>query len=147
MRHGRGVPYAEGMDTAFSDPRVAAVFAAFPEAVHADLMALRRLIFATAARTPGVGPLDETLKWGQPAYLTSSTKAGSTIRLGVAKTGECALYVHCQTTILSEFRAIFPDIFRYDGNRAVLFDAPPDHDALAILINGALTWHLRKRGP
>ena len=47
----------------------------------ARLMTLRALIFDVAAKTDGVGALDETLKWGEPAYLTRS-KSGSTIRLG-----------------------------------------------------------------
>jgi hypothetical protein len=46
------------------------------------LLALRRVIFATAAATPGVGVLTETLKWGEPAHVTAETASGSTIRLG-----------------------------------------------------------------
>lgn len=66
---------------AFADSAVAAAFASYPEPIRARLLALRRLIFATAAATQGVGPLEETLKWGQPAYLTPATRAGSTIRI------------------------------------------------------------------
>ena len=35
----------------------------------------------TAASTDGGGPIEETLKWGDPAYVTSATKSGSTIRV------------------------------------------------------------------
>jgi len=48
----------------FANPAVAAVFAAYPARVRAKLLALRRLILETAAKTPGVGALEETLKWG-----------------------------------------------------------------------------------
>ena len=51
-------------------PAVDAVFAAYPEPLKAKLLALRRLIFDTAKTTKGVGALQETLKWGQPSYLT-----------------------------------------------------------------------------
>ena len=108
---------------------------------------LRGLIFETAAATPGVGALEETLKWGQPAYLTPETKAGSTLRLGLPKDGGFALYAHCQTTIVSDFRSLFPDAFAYEGNRAVRFDAGGalPREELTLLIRSALTYHLNKR--
>ncbi|WP_299391616.1 DUF1801 domain-containing protein [Pelagibius sp.] len=111
-------------------------------------MTLRALIFETAAATPGVGTLEETLKWGQPAYLTPETRSGSTLRLGLPKNGGFALYVHCQTTIISDFRSFFPDAFAYDGNRAVRFDAGAalPREELTLLIRSALTYHLKKRG-
>jgi hypothetical protein len=67
------------------DNAVEAVFSAYPRPVQAKLLALRRLIFNTAKATPGVGRLHETLKWGQPSYLTCETKSGSTIRIDQAK--------------------------------------------------------------
>ncbi|WP_121063988.1 DUF1801 domain-containing protein [Chachezhania antarctica] len=130
----------------FHSSAVADAFASMPEAARAGLLALRGLIFEVAAETEGVGPLEETLKWGQPAYLTKATKAGSTIRLGVPKQGGFAVYVHCQTTILSDFRDVFPDGFDYEGNRAVRFPegtAPP-LDALRLLVRSALTYRLHK---
>jgi hypothetical protein len=86
----------------FHDPRVEAAFAAFPDSTRDALLGMRALIFQTAAETAGVGPVEETLKWGQPAYLTRETGAGTTIRLGVPKAGGAAIYVHCQTTIIGE---------------------------------------------
>ncbi len=69
----------------FDDPKVASVFDNFPKADRKGLLKLRALIFETAAQTRGVGQLNETLKWGQPAYLTPVSKSGSTIRLGLPK--------------------------------------------------------------
>lgn len=129
----------------FKDPDVKATFASFPASARTGLLALRRLIFETAAATPCVGALDETLKWGQPAYLTPETKSGSTIRLGVPKQGGFAIYTHCQTTILSDFRGMFPDGFVYEGNRGIHFkdsEALP-LDELRLLIRSALTYHLK----
>ncbi|WP_420347196.1 DUF1801 domain-containing protein [Pelagibius sp.] len=131
----------------FKDRNVEAAFAAFPQPARRGLLALRALIFETAAATPGVGALEETLKWGQPAYLTPETKAGSTLRLGLPKDGGFALYAHCQTTIVSDFRSLFPDAFAYEGNRAVRFDegAALPREELTLLIRSALTYHLKKR--
>ena len=132
----------------FGDPAVAAAFASFPEPVRPALAGLRALIFAVAEATPAVGPVVETLKWGQPAYLTPVTKSGTTIRLGVPKRGGFALFTHCRTTLLVEFRDMFPGQFDFDGNRAILF-ADGDElpvDELRILIRNALTYHRRRHG-
>ena len=78
---------------------VDAVFGAYPGQVRAKLLALRKLIFDTAKTTSGVGALEETLKWGQPSYLTTESKSGSTIRIDQVKAeaGGYAVYFHCQT--------------------------------------------------
>lgn len=136
---------------AFNNPAVAAVFDAYPSDVRAQLLALRELIFEVAASTPGVGALQETLKWGEPAYLTPHTKSGSTVRIGFkpSQPDQYALYVNCQTTLIDTFRAMFGDEFNFEGNRAVVFqvgDTPPA-DALALCIAAALTYHLNKRQP
>lgn len=136
---------------AFSNPAVAAVFDAYPSDVRAQLLALRELIFEVAASTPGVGALQETLKWGEPAYLTPHTKSGSTLRIGYrsSRPNEYAMYVNCQTTLIDTFRAMFDGEFNFEGNRAVVFqvgDTPPA-DALALCIAAALTYHLNKRQP
>jgi hypothetical protein len=74
-----------------------ATFGAYPKPVKAKLLALRRLIFDTAKATEGVGALEEALKWGQPSYLTTDTKSGSTIRIDQVKEaeGQYAVYFHC----------------------------------------------------
>ncbi|MBN2742162.1 MAG: DUF1801 domain-containing protein [Rhodobacteraceae bacterium] len=130
--------------TLFTDPQVARAFAAFPVELRAGLLDLRALIFAVAARLPEVGRIEETLKWGQPAYLTPETKAGSTLRLGVPKTGGFAIYAHCQSRIIPTFRDRFPQEFTYEGNRAVHFapGAALPEDKLSFLIAHALRYHL-----
>ena len=55
----------------FDNAAVAQAFAAYPPAMRRKLLALRELIFKTAASTKGVGKLEETLRWGEPAYITS----------------------------------------------------------------------------
>jgi hypothetical protein len=125
-------------------PDVQAAFAAFPDDVRPALLELRTLIFDVAGTTVGVGRLEETLKWGQPAYLTPQTRSGTTIRLGVPRTGGFGIFVHCRTRVIPEFRALFPDDFTYDGSRGVLMraGAPIPADRIRLLIASALTYHL-----
>ena len=132
----------------FADKKVAALFRTYPPAVRARLLALRELVLDVAARTPGVGPLTETLKWGQPSYLPEVTGSGTTVRLGRPKSGEgCALYFHCRSGLVEQFRGLYGETFRYEGRRALLFEAGerPPAAALRHCIGLALTHHLRKK--
>ncbi|WOO39677.1 DUF1801 domain-containing protein [Rubellicoccus peritrichatus] len=134
----------------FNESSVAAVFEAYPESVRGKLLKLRELIFQAAVQTPGVGAIEETLKWGQPSYLTSETKSGTTIRIDAlsSEPGCYGIYFHCQTTLVETFRNEFGDKFRYEGNRALIFDANEAVPEKALLecISMALTYHLRKKG-
>ncbi len=126
---------------------VAAVFATHPRATRAQLMQVRALIYEVAADTD-TGPLTETLKWGAPSYLTKATKSGTTIRLGQRRTdGRAAMFVHCQTALIDEFRDRFADQFEFDGNRALILPDDPALDALAVCIARALTYHRDNRKP
>ncbi|WP_162651321.1 DUF1801 domain-containing protein [Lentilitoribacter sp. Alg239-R112] len=133
------------IDPPFASADVEAAFNAFPEPERKGLLKLRALIFKTAAQSPEVGTIEETLKWGQPSYLTPETKSGSTIRLGMPKTGGFAIYTHCQTTLISDFQNLFPDDFAYEGNRAIHFDNEGAIPApkLQMYIRAALTYHLK----
>ncbi|MCK0126755.1 DUF1801 domain-containing protein [Gelidibacter sp. F2691] len=128
------------------DPLVQKAFQDFPDNVRADLLGLRDLILKTAAELPEIGTLQETLKWGQPAYLTPETGAATTIRLAVPKSGGYALYTHCQTSVMSDFQTLFSDELKFEGNRAVLFAAGEDlpEGPVIALITRALTYHLKK---
>src|SRR6202451_4405304 len=108
-----------------SAPAVEEVFRAYPKPLKARLLALRRLIFDTAKTTTGVGALQETLKWGQPSYLTPETKSGTTIRIDRVKSdaSQYAVYFHCQTDLVETFRKLYPTELTYGGNRSILLDA------------------------
>ena len=134
-----------------SDPAVDAVFSAYPKPVKAKLLALRRLIFDTAKATAGVGALEETLKWGQPSYLTPKTKSGSTIRIDRLKSSanQYAVYFHCQSNLVETFRELYPTELSYEGNRSIILnadDAIPEAE-LRHCVALALTYHLKKRKP
>ena len=127
---------------------VAAVFAALPDRVGVRLLEVRELIFETVAAIEGVGRLTETLKWGEPAYLTEATRTGSTIQLGWFRSSEreCALLFNCRTTLVDDFRNEFPDVFTYEKNRAILLDAskPLPRAPLSSCLGMALTYHRRR---
>ncbi|MBT3358703.1 MAG: DUF1801 domain-containing protein [Rhodospirillales bacterium] len=130
-------------------PEVAEVFSAYPPPVRSKLLAIRQLIFESAAATEGVGPIMETLKWGEPAYLTEETKAGSTIRLGwkPSMLGSFAIYFNCRTSLVETYRRLFSDRLSFEGNRAILLKVTDDLDEkpLGICIAMALSYHRTKR--
>ncbi len=129
---------------------VAAVFRSHPPDLRARLEALRELVLDTAARTRGVGRLTETLKWGQPSYLTEESGSGSTVRIDRLKTTDgYAIYFHCQSGLVEHFRELYPDTFRYDGKRAIVFDTKERVPVRALrhCVALALTHHSRKKKP
>ena len=138
--------------TGNSDSAVNAVFSAYPNPVKAKLLALRRLIFDTAKATKGVGTLQEALKWGQPSYLTTESKSGSTIRIDQIKSeirpaaNQYAIFFHCQTSLVETFRELYPEL-SYSGNRAILLSAAEKlpEASLRHCIALALTYHRSKR--
>lgn len=63
------------------NPEVSAVYNSYPQKMKLKLLFLRQLIYDTATTMEEIGEIEETLKWGEPSYLTSKSKNGSTIRL------------------------------------------------------------------
>ena len=149
------MPQAEMQDPSpkvnkpFTDAAVAQAFEAYPQNIRRRLLALRSLIYKTAAANPGVGELQETLKWGEPAYLPVASKSGSTVRLGWKKASphQYAIYFNCQTDLVETFRTLFPKDFEFEGRRAIVFDdaAAVPTDALALCITAALTYHRNRK--
>lgn len=132
------------------DPGVARRFAIYPAKIRRKLMTLRAMILKTAAATDGVGALHETLKWGEPAYVTAESRSGSTIRIDwkEARPTEYAMYFNCKTNLIDTFRTLFPNDFRYQSNRAIVFDEDDivSTQALEFCIAAALTYHRAKPG-
>jgi hypothetical protein len=132
----------------FANAEVAAKFNSYPPNVRRKLLALRELVFHTAAATDGVGEIEELLKWGEPAYVTKN-KSGSTVRMDWKKSdpSHYAMYFHCQTSLVETFRTMFPHDFKFEGNRALLFaleEAVP-RDSLVMCIAASLTYHQKHR--
>lgn len=130
----------------FKSKNVKTVFDSYPTAIKKNFLTIRQLIFEIASEHDEIGKLEETLKWRQPSYLTSQPKSGTTIRLDYLETSEYAIYVHCQTTLIAEFKEVYPEL-TYDGNRAILLDSKKKLPLKSVkhFIFLALTYHHRKK--
>lgn len=124
-------------------------FESYPEEIKPKMEDLRELIYEVALDTEGVGELEETLKWSEPAYLPSQTKSGTTIRIDWKSKNpdQIGMYVSCNTTLVSTFRTMFADVLEFEGDRAILFpvDKPIPKKQLMICIQMALRYHLDKK--
>lgn len=105
------------MATKISDPAVNETFKQYPPNARKQLRLIRSLIF-DAAKHLSVNSLVETLKWGEPAYLH---KKGSTVRIAWSPKhpDRVSVYFICSTTLVETFREIYPELFEYDGKRAI----------------------------
>jgi hypothetical protein len=95
-----------------------------------------------------VGEIEETLKWGEPSYLTPKTKSGSTIRIAwkEAQPEQYSMYFKCTVNLVPAFRDRFPHHFNFGGNRSLdinLSDDVPIKE-LKQCIALALTYHRNK---
>lgn len=123
-----------------------AAWADHPEPLAEKLIELRKIILDIASDNPAIGPLEETLKWGEPAFLTSATGSGTTVRINRHKKSDdrYAFYVHCQTDLVERYKQLYDDKLNFDGNRAVVFEVKDELpvDAVRHCIAMALTYHL-----
>ena len=135
------------MDT-IGNPEVADVFRRYPERMRQKLLLLRQLVLETASETDAVGVVQETLKWGEPSYVS---KGGSTVRIDWKGKNphQYAMYFHCKTTLVDTFKELYRDKFEFDGNRAIVFneDDTIPIEALKHCIALSLTYHSRKQLP
>jgi len=127
------------------DPETIKTFEQYPEKVQGKLYHLRTLIIETAKEMDSVGELEETLKWGEPSYLT---KHGSTIRIDwKSRTpDQYAMYFKCTSKLVPTFKYLFGKLFTFEKNRAIVFnmvDKIPVKE-LKICIELALKYHLVK---
>ena len=126
---------------------VADRFADSPAEVCDILLRLRDLIFEVAEEIPEVGELEESLKWGEPAYRPRNG-VGTTVRFDWKERDpdHIAVLVHCQTTLIERWRARFPRAFEFEGSRAARFrwrEPLPEHEIRQCLAD-ALTYHLER---
>jgi hypothetical protein len=108
---------------------------------------LKALICQVAAAKPEIGPLEESLKWGEQSFTPAKRNTGSSVRIQPRADGDAALMFICHTNLVEEFRGLYPDALRYEGNRAIVLSGEdePDREALSHCIALALTYKLRKK--
>lgn len=125
-----------------TSPKVDVVFANYPEYVREKMQSLRELVIETAEESEGVYKLEETLKWGEPSFVT---KDGSTLRMDwKEKTpDQYAMYFHCTSRLVDTFRLVFNHKFQYEGKRAIVFQLNQKipKAELKECIKAALTYH------
>lgn len=122
-------------------------FSSYPPQARTKVSYLRKLILETAEEI-GITDLEETLKWGEPSYLT---KHGSTIRIGwkEKKPDQYAMYFKCTSKLVPAFQLAFGGLFKYETTRAIIFklnDEVPVKE-LKQCIKAALTYHKVKHLP
>jgi uncharacterized protein YdhG (YjbR/CyaY superfamily) len=130
----------------FQNNDVKEKFSSYPKNIRVKLLELRELIFSVAAKTKGVGEIEECLKWNEPSYLTSQTKSGSTIRIDWKKNDpeRIHLFVNCNTKLVEIYKELLPEGFDYGGNRSVSFPLNKSlpKRKLSKIIEVALTYNL-----
>ncbi len=130
-------------------PEIAAVFDSYPNKFRKKLLVLRKLVLDTASKFESVGEIEETLKWGEPAYLTPKSKSGSTIRIAwkKAEKDQYSIFFKCTADLVPAFKERFPGKFTFGGNRSIDFklnDKVPIKE-LKQCIALALTYHRNKK--
>lgn len=132
----------------FACQDVAEKFASYPEEIRVKLLYLRQLILEVASEENDLGEVVETLKWGEPSYVSSY---GATVRIDwkKSKPNQYAMYFHCKTKLVETFREIYRDQFKFEGNRAIVFSV---HDEVFVeelkhCISLSLNYHRIKHLP
>lgn len=108
---------------------------------------LHALIQEAAAKRPEIGPLAESIKWGQPSFTPAKPNIGSSVRIETRDNGAHALMFICTTGLVEQFRELYGDRLTLEGKRAIVLsdDEPLDRGALDHCIALALTHKLRRR--
>ena len=129
------------------DAEVRKKFDAYPAAARKKLLKLRGLIFEVAERET-LGEVTETLKWGEPSYVT---RGGSALRIDwkPKHPDSYSIYFNCNTKLISTFREVYSDTFQYLGNREIrlsISGRTPERE-LKACISMSLRYHKIKHLP
>lgn len=125
-----------------SSPEFENKLKAYPDHVKDKMLTLRQLVIDTARETGSIDKLEETLKWGEPAYVT---RHGSTLRMDWKEKSpdHYAMYFQCTSRLVDTFKAVFGNTFNYEGNRALVFALDQDIpvEPLKACIRATLNYH------
>lgn len=131
-----------------TNPKVDVIFNNYPDHIRPKMLHLRKLVLETAKETEGITTLGETLKWGEPSYVTN---IGSTLRMDWKQKfpDQYALYFQCTSRLVETFRIMFKNTFDFEGNRAIVFglDSEIPTEELKYCIKATLTYHKVKHLP
>lgn len=95
-------------------------FASYPEHVKPVLLHIRALIF-DIAKQKNLGEVEESLKWGEPAY---TVKTGSTVRMNWKPNypEQVFIFFNCNTKLVDTFRELYSESLQFQGNRAIVLN-------------------------
>lgn len=109
-------------------------------------MELRSLVLETVAENQDIEGFEETIKWGEASY---QAKHGSTLRIGApqAEANQYAIYFHCQTKLVPTFKKLYPNTFRFEANRAIIFERTDTIPKIELkhCIELSLRYHKQKK--
>lgn len=129
------------------DPIIKVKFDAYPPAAQKRLYELRAIIFEVAAEK-NLGPVAETLKWGEPSY---ATKQGSPVRIDwKAKTPkQVSIYFNCNSLLLETFKEIYGSELQTVGKREIILAIanPIPYPQIRGCLAMALQYHTLKKLP
>ncbi|HBU79403.1 MAG TPA: hypothetical protein DEF18_15000 [Muricauda sp.] len=103
-----------------TNPKVIEKFENYPDFVRDKMQYLRELVIETAEEMQDIAVLEETLKWGEPSFVT---KNGSTLRMDWKERtpDQYAMYFQCTSRLVDTFRLVFGHKFQFEGKRAIVF--------------------------
>ena len=131
-----------------SSNSVQEVFEKYPVNVREKMDVLRALVIDTAKEMESISELEETLKWGEPSYIT---KKGTTLRIDwkPKKPDQYGMFFQCTSMMLPTIKKVFGDELSYENNRAVIFKLKDDLpvEPLKECIRMAFTYHQHKHLP
>lgn len=120
----------------------------YPNDVSVLMDNLRSLIIQTARDIDGLTEIKETLKWGEPSFITP---IGSTLRMDwKSKTpNQYALYFQCSSRLVVTFKSIFGNQLKFEGNRAIILSIGTEipEEILVDCIKATLMYHTVKHLP
>ncbi len=129
-----------------TDPKFETKFATYPDFVGGKLQFLRALIIETAKEITEIETIEETLKWGEPSFVT---KQGSTLRIDWKEKlpDQYQMYFKCTSRLVVTFRLVFGELFEYEKNRAIFFKINQEVPipALKQCIKASLMYHKVKK--
>jgi hypothetical protein len=128
----------------FANKEIAAKFETCPANARQALLSIRDWIVELAGEIDGVGPVTESLKWGEPAWRPKSG-SGITIRADwkPATPDQVMIFFDCKTDLIDRTRSLLSADLATEGNRAVILplDRPLPEDAIKTALGWALTYH------
>ena len=129
-----------------TDKAVASVFESYPPVMRKKLLGVRKLIFEVAMQDKNIGLLEESLKWGEPAYIA---KGGSTVRINWKLSSPMQFFIYCKTKLVETFKEVYGDLFSYEGNRAIILNEQGEIPLLPLkhCIALSLNYHRIKHLP